>query len=82
MITSISYRCAIHSQCYLLAKYFVNNLDLSNFLLESALPYFLFLSFCLLLVYFVSAAGCHCFDSKDSLYYTSIINPIITRMCT
>ena len=43
----------------------VCNLDLSNFFLESGLWYFLFLSICLLLVYFVSAAGCHCFDLKD-----------------
>ena len=35
-------------------------LDLSNFLSESGLWYFL--SICLLLVYFVSAAGCHSFD--------------------
>ena len=42
---------------------FVNNLDLLNFLLESGLPYSdFYLSACLLLVYFVSAAGCRCFD--------------------
>ena len=49
--------CIINSQ-----SIFVYNLDLSNFLLESGLSYFLFLSVCLLLVYFVSAAGCQCFD--------------------
>ena len=52
-----SIACVINSQ-----SIFVCNLDLSNFLLESGLWCFLFLSVCLLLVYFVSAAGCHCFD--------------------
>ena len=37
-------------------------LDLSNFILEAGLSYFRVLTICLLLVYFVSAAGCHCFD--------------------
>ena len=32
-----------------------------EFILES---YFRFLTICLLLVYFVSAAGCHCFDLR------------------
>ena len=45
-----------------LQSIFVYNLDLSNFLLKSRLWYFLFLSILLLLVYFVSAAGCHCLD--------------------
>ena len=41
---------------------FTYYLDLSNFISESGLSYFLILTICLLLVYFVSAAGCHCFD--------------------
>ena len=45
---------------------FVCSLDLSNFLLESGLSYFLVLSVCLLLVCFVSAAACHCFDLRWS----------------
>ena len=40
-------------------------LDLSNFILESGLSYFRVLTICLLLVYVVSAAGCHCFDLID-----------------
>ena len=47
---------------------FTYYLDLSNFILESGLSYFRVLTICLLLVYFVNAAGCHCFDS----YQTSI----------
>ena len=39
-------------------------MDSSNFILESGLPYFWVLPTCVLLVYFVSAAGCHCFDSQ------------------
>ena len=31
-------------------------------MLESGLLYFRVLTMCLLLVYFVNAAGCHCFD--------------------
>ena len=34
----------------------------SNFISESGLSYFRVLAICLLLVYFVGAAGCHCFD--------------------
>ena len=41
---------------------FVNNLDLSNFSPRIWIALFWFLSICLLLVYFVSAAGCPCFD--------------------
>ena len=41
---------------------FTYYLNLSNFILESGLSYFRILTICLLLVYFVSAAGCHCFD--------------------
>ena len=41
---------------------FTYYLDLSNFISESGLSYFRVLTICLLLVYFVSAAGCHCFD--------------------
>ena len=33
-----------------------------SFVLWSGLSYFRILTICLLLVYFVSAAGCHCFD--------------------
>ena len=33
-----------------------------SFVLRSGLSYFRILTICLLLVYFVSAAGCHCFD--------------------
>ena len=40
---------------------FTNYLDLSKFISESGLSYFRVLTICLLLVYFVSAAGCHCF---------------------
>ena len=41
---------------------FTYYLDISNFILESGLSYFKVLTICLLLVYFVGAAGCHCFD--------------------
>ena len=41
---------------------FTHYLDLSNFILESGLWYFRVLTICLLLVYFVKAAKCHCFD--------------------
>ena len=34
----------------------------SDFISESELSYFKALTICLLLVYFVSAAGCHCFE--------------------
>ena len=61
-MTTISYRCTVHILVIDSLSIFVYNLDLSNFLLESGLSYFLFLSICLLLVYFVSAAGCHHFD--------------------
>ena len=50
--------CVINS-----SSIFVYNLDLSNFLLQSGFSYFWVLSVCLLLVSFVCAAGCHCFDS-------------------
>ena len=41
---------------------FTYYLKLSNFILEFGLSYFRVLTICLLLVYFVSAAGCHYFD--------------------
>ena len=41
---------------------FTYYLDLSEYTLESGLSYFRVLTICLLLIYFVSAAGCHCFD--------------------
>ena len=41
---------------------FVCSLDLSNFVSASGLSCFWVLSICLLLVYFVSAAGYHCSD--------------------
>ena len=34
--------------------------------ITSGLSYFRILTICLLLVYFVSAAGCHCFDLQKS----------------
>ena len=49
--------CVISSPCT-----FTYYLDLSIFVLESGLSYFKVLTICLLLVYFVSAAGCHRFD--------------------
>ena len=49
--------CVINLPCT-----FTYYLDLSNFILESGLSYFRVLTICLLLVYFVSAAGCHYFD--------------------
>ena len=49
--------CVISSPCT-----FTYYLDLSIFILESGLSYVRVLTICLLLVYFVSAAGCHCFD--------------------
>ena len=51
----------IYSHCYSLTT-FTCYLDLSNFISESGLWYFRVLTICLLLVYFVNAAGCHCFD--------------------
>ena len=45
-------------------------LDLSHFLLEYGLLYFRVLSLCLLLVCFVSAEGCHCFD----VYYLYVLS--------
>ena len=41
-------------------------LDSSNFILDSGLSLFGVLTICLLLVYFGSAAGCHCFDLQKS----------------
>ena len=49
--------CVISSHCT-----FIYYLDMLVFILESGLSYFRVLTICLLLVYFVSAAGCHCFD--------------------
>ena len=55
--------CTIHVACVINSPMtFTYYLDLSNFILESGLSYFRVLTICLLLVYFVSAAGCHCFD--------------------
>ena len=51
------YACVINSP-----STFTCYLDLLNFISESGLSYFRVLTICLLLVYFVSAAGCHCFD--------------------
>ena len=62
VITSISYQCTSIACVINLRSIFVYNLDLSNYLLESALWYFWFLTLSLLLVYFASAAGCHCLD--------------------
>ena len=41
---------------------FTYYLDLSNFILEFGLSYFRVSTICPLLVYFVRAAGCHCFE--------------------
>ena len=54
-----SIACVVNSQ-----SIFIYNLDLSNILLESGRWYFLFLSTCLLLVYFVSASGCRALISS------------------
>ena len=62
MITSISFQCAIHSLCYYLTKYFSKKLGFVELSNTIWIAVFLFLLLCLLLVYFVSAAGCHCFD--------------------
>ena len=46
-----------------------------NFVLWSGLSYFRIFTICLLLVYFVSAAGCHCFDlSTWMTYLKNILN--------
>ena len=52
--------CVINSPCT-----FTYYLDLSNFILWSGQS----CSICLLLVYFVSAVGCHCFDIYDVISY-------------
>ena len=52
--------CVINLPCT-----FTYYLDLSNFILEYGLSCFRVLTICLLLVYFVSAAVCHCFDSQS-----------------
>ena len=49
--------CVINWSCT-----FIYYLDLSNFISESELSYCRVLTTCLLLVYFVGAAGCPCFD--------------------
>ena len=69
MITSISYRVPFIAFVINSPSTFTYYLDLSNFISQSGLPYFRVLTICLLLVYFVSAAGCHCFDlvSKSKL---------------
>ena len=41
---------------------FIYYLDLSIFISGSGLSYFRVSTICLLLVYFVSTEGCHCFD--------------------
>ena len=45
------------------------NLDLSNFLWEFGLSYFLVFTICLLLVCFVIDAGCQCFDFLKIWYH-------------
>ena len=61
MISSITLvpfiACAVNSP-----STFAYCLELSNFLLKSGLLYLRVSSICLQLVYFVSAAECHCFD--------------------
>ena len=42
-----------------------SNCRIFSFILWSGLSYVRALTICLLLVYFVSAAGCHCIDSPD-----------------
>ena len=77
-IASISYRCTIHSLCYQFAQYMDKDCHdqktKKHFLLLGFVEfYFRFwivafwsLTICLLLVYFGSAAGCHCFDLQKS----------------
>ena len=62
--------------------FFTHYLELSNFsfILRSGMSCVRTLNICLLLVYFVSAAGCHCFDLKcqsclHSLYLVTIVTP-------
>ena len=62
VIALISYQCTIDSLCFNSPCTFIYCLDLSNFILEVRLSCFRVLINCLLLVYFVSAAGCHCCD--------------------
>ena len=58
------------------ASAFAKYLDLSNFLLEFALLCFRILSFCLIFVCLVSAAGCHCFglDSIERAPFATFKN--------
>ena len=58
--------CVINSPCT-----FTYQLDTLNFILESGSSYFRASTICLLLVYFVSAAGCHCFDLSVYWCYSS-----------
>ena len=69
VITSTSYRCTIHSLCYQLAKYFCKQLGFVELFPRIWIAVFWFLSICLLLVYFVSAAGCYCFDLWILVFY-------------
>ena len=64
MITSISYRCTIHICVINSPCNFTYNLDcqILFYNLDCHTAYVRVLTICLLLVYFVSAAGCHCFD--------------------
>ena len=61
--------CVINSPCT-----FNYYLALSNFILEPGLSYFRVLIICLLLVYFVSAVGCHCFD-----WYVLVM--VVVKVC-
>ena len=66
LVTDVPFiTCVINS-----LSIFVLNFYLSNFFSESGLSYFLILSICLMLVRFVSAAGCRCFDFMDFGYWT------------
>ena len=57
-VRSISYQCTTCSSCYQLTQYFRR---LHGFV-ECEVSHVRVLSVCLLFYYFVSAAGCHCFD--------------------
>ena len=63
ILRAVSGKMASIFQKFNCQSIFVNNLDLSNFLLESGLSYFDFhLSVSCWSISVVSAAGCHCFD--------------------
>ena len=72
-----SIACVINCQ-----SIFVYSLDLSIFLLESGLSYFLFLSVRFQLVYFVSAAGYHCFDYLHKrIHYCNACSSVLVHEC-